>query len=365
MPRIPNHVRELRESRRWSQAQLAARSALTRQSIGAIEAGRAVPGVDVALRLASALSCSVETLFSSHTATRLSAEADTPAHIGRVALARLHGRWVAYPLSTQLHLAADGLATRQRGSRVTVETIRPLEMARETIVLMGCAAGLGLLSDRLNAHGGVGRFLWFSRSSSDALGALAARRTHIAGVHLVDGASGEANLTDVGRSIRDESVAVITLGSWEAGLVLASDQAGRIRAVADLTRRGLRLALREPGSGARRLLDRELERAGIPLSSLRALNAPLEGHLDVARAIALGAADAGIATRDAALSFDLPFVALAEERYDLVIPLQHLEQPSVQRLLDAMTAGPFRRELSALGYDMQDSGRRVAELNAA
>lgn len=365
MTRNSNRVRDLRDARGWSQAQLAELAALTRQSIGAIEAGRAVPGVDVALRIATALGCSVEALFSSTTPGRLTAEPDAHPHTGRAALAHLHGRWVSYALSTQLHVAADALALGERGTRVTVEPIRPLDAARDTVVLMGCAAGLGLLADRLNAQGAPGRVLWFSRSSADALGALHARRTHVAGVHLVDGASGEANLTDVGRTVRDQAVVVITLGTWEAGLVLAPDQARRIRGIGDLTRRGLRVALRKPGSGARRLLDRELARAGIPLSALRPVSAPFEGHLDVARAIALGAADTGIATRDAALAFDLPFVPLAHERYDLVIPLQHVDEPFMQRLLDVMTGSPFRRELSALGYDMQDCGRRVAELKAA
>ena len=36
------------------------------------------------------------------------------------------------------------------------------------------------------------------------------------------------------------------------------------------------------------------------------------GHLDVAQAVALGAADVGIATRDAALAYGLDFVPLRE-----------------------------------------------------
>jgi molybdate-binding protein len=225
--------------------------------------------------------------------------------------------------------------------------------------------GLGLLADRLNSRPGPGRFLWMSRSSTEGLEALARRQTHVAGVHLVDAKTGTANLVDVARVVAKQSLVLVTLGTWEAGLVLAAGRTKRLRSIADLARRGVRLALRERGSGARRLLEAELTRAGIPLDLLRNASAPLQGHLDVAQAIALGAADAGVATRDAALAFELPFVPLAEERYDLVIAREDLEDPRIQRLLDVLSGASFRAELSALGYDMSACGARVAELGAA
>jgi molybdate-binding protein len=85
----------------------------------------------------------------------------------------------------------------------------------------------------------------------------------------------------------------------------------------------------------------------------------------VAHAIAIGAGDVGIATRDAALAFGLDFVPLAEERYDLVVSRAELADPRMQRLLDTMTTAAFRRELVALGYDVRACGDRVAELGAA
>jgi molybdate-binding protein len=81
--------------------------------------------------------------------------------------------------------------------------------------------------------------------------------------------------------------------------------------------------------------------------------------------VALGAADAGVATRDAALAYGLHFVPLAEERYDLVIPVVLLTDVRVQRLLDTLSAAPCRQELAALGYDVSACGQRVAELAAA
>lgn len=340
-----------------SQQALAEAAALSRQSVGAIEAGRSTPAVDVALRLARALDCRVEELFGAGDVDRLAVEAAAPL-TGRVALAHVGGRWVAHPLD-DLRLSADALAVPARRGRLEVELVRSAAEARANLVIMGCAAALGLLADRLNARPGAGRFVWLPRASTPALVALAAGHAHLAGVHLVDDATGEANVPDVRR--HTGAVALVTLARWEAGLVAAAGNPKKIRGAADLGRRGLRLVTREPGSGARRLLDRELGRAGTGVAA-RQLQA--RGHLEVASAVAIGAADVGVATRDAALAHGLHFVPLAEERYDLVIPRALADDPRIVRMLDAMTAAAFRRELAALGYDTRPCGERVAELAA-
>ena len=382
-----NRVRNARMALGMSQAALAAATRLSRQSIGAIEAGRATPAVDVALRIASTLESSVEELFGARRAEApLVTEATSSSATERVALAQIAGRWLSYGLDGEATwTAADGLLSqavearagrraRPRGS-VPVDPVRPLEEVHHNLVLMGCAVGLGLLADRLNSRPGAGRFLWLSRSSTDALSALARHQTHLAGVHLTDEKTGEPNVADVRRQLGlrgaenagkgREAVTLITFASWEAGLVTARGNPKQIRSGADLGRRGLRCVVRETGSGARRLLDRELGRAGLPRELATQAQLQARGHLQVALAVSMGAADVGVATRDAALAFGLHFLPLAEERYDLVVPRPALEDPRVQRLLDTLSASVFQRELGCLGYDVKASGDRVAELSAA
>jgi molybdate-binding protein len=179
--------------------------------------------------------------------------------------------------------------------------------------------------------------------------------------HLVDARTGEVNVADVRKHAGREAVVLVTLARWEVGLVLAAGNPKRVRVAADLGRRGLRLVTREEGAGAQRFLDRLLREAGLRArSDVRAT-----GHLEVAHAVSIGAADAGVATRDAAIAYGLDFVPLAEERYDVAIPRGGLEDPRVERLLDGMTASAFRREIQSLGYDVRGSGDRVAEVGAA
>lgn len=367
MTKPPNRVRDQREARGLSQVQLAEAADLSRQSVGAIEAGRATPAVDVALRLARALDSKVEDLFGAAVPEEtVRAQPLGPAAEGRVALAQIGGRWISYPLAGNgMRTCADGLVRRVLRGQVEVEVLRSRADAQENVVLMGCAPALGLLADRLNSRSGRGRFLWLSTSSTRALEALEERRTHIAGVHLVDSRTGEANVADVKRHIGRDPLVLVTMARWEAGLVTARGNPRHIRGIPDLGRRGVRLVAREEGSGARRLLERELRRAELPRSAASSAPVKATGHLEVAHAVSIGAADVGVATRDAAIGFDLGFMPLAEECYDLAIPVAGLEDTRIQRLLDVMTSAEFRRELTSLGYDVRSCGERVAEISAA
>lgn len=359
----PNRVRELREARGLSQLALAAAVSLTRQSIGAIEAGRATPAVDVAIRLGQALGCPVEELFGACASEPIIPEPTRSGIDGRLALGHIAGRWVSYPLMGEgMRISADAIATSPgRG----VELLRPGAEARDNLIMMGCIGALGLIADRLNARPAAGRFLWLGCSSMAALAALAAGRTHLAGIHLTDDSSGEANVPDVRRHEIPATIVLTTLGRWEAGLVVAAGNPKRIRGVADLGRRGLRIAVREPGSGARRLLERDLLRAGLSRQLADAAPTVVGSHLAVAEAVALGAVDVGVATRDVAILHGLHFVPLAEERLDLAAPLALIDDPRIQRLFNTMTAAPFHRELRALGYDVSHCGERIAEVRAA
>jgi putative transcriptional regulator len=61
---LKNTLKVLRAMRDLTQADLAAKAGVTRKSVNAIETGRMVPSVLLALRLARALAVPVETIFS-------------------------------------------------------------------------------------------------------------------------------------------------------------------------------------------------------------------------------------------------------------------------------------------------------------
>jgi putative transcriptional regulator len=60
---MKNRLRVLRAERGWSQADLAVRLEVSRQSVNAIETGRFDPSLPLALRLAKLFETTIEAIF--------------------------------------------------------------------------------------------------------------------------------------------------------------------------------------------------------------------------------------------------------------------------------------------------------------
>ncbi|HUW53907.1 MAG TPA: helix-turn-helix transcriptional regulator [Rhodanobacter sp.] len=58
-----NHVRELRSEQGWSQADLAERLEVSRQTVNAIETGKYDPSLPLAFRIARLFGRSIESIF--------------------------------------------------------------------------------------------------------------------------------------------------------------------------------------------------------------------------------------------------------------------------------------------------------------
>ena len=60
---MKSRVRELREARGWSQAQLGERLEVSRQTVNAIETGKYDPSLPLAFRIAAMFGASIESIF--------------------------------------------------------------------------------------------------------------------------------------------------------------------------------------------------------------------------------------------------------------------------------------------------------------
>ncbi len=60
---MKNRLRELRAVRRWSQAELADRLDVSRQTVNAIETGRYDPSLPLAFKIANTFDENIESLF--------------------------------------------------------------------------------------------------------------------------------------------------------------------------------------------------------------------------------------------------------------------------------------------------------------
>jgi putative molybdopterin biosynthesis protein len=81
--------------------------------------------------------------------------------------------------------------------------------------------------------------------------------------------------------------------------------------------------------------------------------------------VAQGAADCGLGIQAAARALNLDFIPVTEERFDLVIPVEHVDSALLAPLLALLRRRDpaFCARVTALGgYDTQPMGRVVAEI---
>jgi putative molybdopterin biosynthesis protein len=365
-------LRQARQARGLSQLQLSGMADVSRQAVSAVEKGHSDPSLRVALALASALGMTVEELFGSDDAVPPVA-ATSVAPLGgegaRVTLAPMADGYVAFPLRGPTaaragFLPAGGLvAGMDRDDGAMSGKVRPIGPPRPTLIAAGCDPALPLLETPLGLLDPPVAFTWWPCPSQEALQLAADGLVHVAGTHL-RGPGSDYNITPAAGLLPDGGE-VIGFCSWREGLVLRPDLADGITGIQDVADRGLRLVNRQLGAEARSLLDRTLADAGIDGSSLPGYHTRAAGHLDVAAAIAAGLADAGIASEPAARAYDLGFIPLADEHFDLVIPAGQASTREVQGLLKILSSAWLLDQLAGLpGYDPDRCGEPIAALPA-
>lgn len=371
-----DRLRLTRLARGLSQGDLARTAGVTRQAISGIESGRWSPSLDVALSLARALGSTVEDLFglaaeAPTVRSRLAVPSEGGAHAesGRLLVADVAGDSIAFPLTGDHSLLAGfvpALATgpftpaaspatgkapgsgRDRGTEIDA---RRIASRTPTLALAGCDPALALLMGPLQRHDPPVNLAWWSTSNAAAAGLLEAGLVHAAGLHR----GVEA------RSRHRAGIEVVGFASWREGLTIVPGLRGRVRDVGDVARHGIRLANRERGAEARRLLDLELGRLGIDPGALPGYSSEVTGHLLAASAIASGLAEAAVVCEPAALAYGLDFVPWTEELSELHIPRSLLGSVEVKALLDVLAGRELPAQLTALeGYDAEPCGRIIA-----
>ena len=247
------------------------------------------------------------------------------------------------------------------GEEVPVEILRPVEELEETLVGIGSHdLAVDLLSNSIKAKGGFGAIASAHVGSLAGIMALRKGEAHFAGIHLLDPETGEYNCSYLRRYLPGKDMALMNLVYRTQGLLVAKGNPLNITSLEDLTRPGIRFVNRQGGSGTRVLLDYLLSKKGISPQDILGYEREEFTHLNVAVAVASGAADAGLGIQSAAGTLGLDFLPIGEERYDLAIPREYLEDPRMKMLVQVVQSEEFKEEVLKLGgYDVRDTGKFI------
>jgi len=318
-----------------SQAALAAAAGVSRQAVGAIEAGRHRPSVDAALALAAAVGRSVEELFAPAPSSCEPVLGRPAAEGGAVLAARVGDRLVHAP-------AEDALAFEgwPRANAV-LRGGRPMPLPGgdlDGLVLVGCDPALGLAAALLPS-GGPRRLIALSGSTAAALDAMAAGRAHGA---LVHGPQARLPSSPPG-TVRYH------LARWRVGV---ASHGRRARSVAELCDRGMRVVQREDGASIQKAFMAAVAAEG----GSRPNGVVAAGHMEVAGRVAYGAA-AGVTMEPAAISRRLAFAPLEEHVAEVWIDARWREHPGVGAFGGLLRSPAFTARLTLVGgYDLAGCG---------
>ncbi len=331
---------------------------MSRQALIAIEAGNQVPSTVLALRIARELGCAVEAVFSLADDAHVDAQTPGPLASGtRVVLAYVQGRWAAHAADDPAQ-AGDGVVVDAAPDGSRVRPLDRLHELQEQVLVAGCAPLIGLLAGHASRRRVDVRARWIAANSGGAMELLQRGLVHVAGVHLVDATSPRGHRDLVAQRFAQRAT-VINLTQWTQGLAVAKGNPHGISGLEDVLRPDVRFVGREPGSGARRLVERYMEATGHPPHSWAAARVAA-GHTETAQLIHWDVADVGVTIEAAARACDLDFIPIAAERFDLIVTDSHLGNPAVTQLLESIERPEFRAEAGSLpGYDLSLAGHAV------
>ena len=232
------------------------------------------------------------------------------------------------------------------GAPVTVTLLGEGGGAPDLVVIGSQCAGLDLLTGMLVDEGLTVKSL--AVGSSGGLLAAGRGECDLAGIHLMDPATGEYN-----RPLLPPGVALVPGYGRLQGVVVRADDArfaacGTAAEVvaAAAADPDVLMVNRNAGSGTRILINQLLEGARPP-----GYASQTKSHNAGAVAVAGGRADWGVAIRTVAAEYGLRFLPLQAEQFDFAVPDSRLHRPEVQRFIALLNRPATRAALRAKGFE--------------
>ena len=291
----------------------------------------------------------------------------------RVRMGCVGGRLMASPLSrgsgvVSSFMKADGIVEvpqglegYEAGSEVNVRLLSPIQKLQNTLVVIGSHDPLlDELGDMLHLENPE---LYMSSSHVGSMGGIMAIRrgeAHAAGCHLLDTNDGTYNRSFIRKYFPKGGVRLISCVGRQQGLMVAKGNPLNIQKFADIAGKGVRYVNRQKGSGTRILTDYLCKQENLDTAAIYGYDREELTHTSVAAQIGSGSADAGMGVYSAAKLYDLDFIPICVEEYDLMIPDHAWDTPMVRELLTILKSDAFREKILSLGgYTVDNPGEII------
>ena len=255
----------------------------------------------------------------------------------------------------------QGLEGFEAGAEVNVRLLSPMEKLKNTVVVIGSHDPLlDELGDMLHVENGD---VYMSSSHVGSMGGIMAVRkgeAHAAGCHLLDTANGTYNLAYMKKYFPKGGVRLVRCVGRQQGLMVAKGNPLNLQKFSDIAGEGVRYVNRQKGSGTRILTDYLCKQNNLNVDGIYGYDREELTHTSVAVQIVSGSADVGMGIYSAAKLYDLDFIPICIEEYDLIIPDHAWDTPQVQRMIAILKSEEFKNKILALGgYTVENPGEII------
>ena len=255
----------------------------------------------------------------------------------------------------------QGLEGYEAGSEVSVRLLSPTAKFMDTVVVIGSHDPLlDELADMMHV---ANSRVYMSSSHVGSMGGIMAIRrgeAHAAGCHLLNTEDGTYNISFMKKYFPKGGVKLVRCVGRQQGLMVAKGNPLNIESFADIAKAGLRYVNRQKGSGTRILTDYLCKQNGLDTAAIYGYDREELTHTSVAAQIVSGSADAGMGIYSAAKLYDLDFIPICIEEYDLIIPDHAWDTPQVQAMIETLGSVAFREKILSLGgYTVENPGEII------
>ncbi|MCQ2461151.1 MAG: molybdopterin biosynthesis protein [Clostridia bacterium] len=278
------------------------------------------------------------------------------------------GGYIATPLSrgagvVTSFVKADGIIDvpqdcegYEAGDKVKVTLLRPIQDLNNTLTIIGSHDPLidevADILKRQNPDSVV------SSSHVGSMGAIMAVKrgeAQMGAIHLLDEATGEYNTSFVAKYFKDGGVKLEKGVKRVQGIMVAKGNPKGIKEFKDMARDDISYVNRQKGAGTRILCDYLIKKNGMNAADIYGYEREEFTHTSVAAQIASGTADAGLGIYSAAKTYDLDFIPICNEEYDLLIDEKAYDSEKIKDFLKVLHSDELKERLKRLGgYETWD-----------
>lgn len=183
------------------------------------------------------------------------------------------------------------------------------------------------------------------------------KEAHGAGIHLLDEATHTYNFSYIDKYLGKEG-RLVHIAKRQQGLIVPKGNPKGIQSLKDVIEKEAVYVNRQLGAGTRVLLDYLLKKETLDKKNIEGYHQIVYTHLEVGARVASGQADVGMGIYSAAALYDLDFIPITQESYDLCCLDSFMGSHLYDLFINCLKESSFRQKVEAYGgYDLSQSGK--------